>query len=412
MTSTARISDRSTSAVFFDDARGVLAPLLDLRASFDIRTGALTTFDRLCQALRLNPVALFAPTQVAALVAEQHPALPVNKLPAPVSDPLLLVNGRCVLPLDVLAQLETGQAAVEERSGDLIAARLTPGDAARVLEGDRPQLDVVTVHDHVLLRKPWDVIVFRDRALAIDLQLLLRGPASDPAEFAIVAGEHDIRVDPTARVFPGAMFDVSKGPIVIDHDAELRPGAIIIGPAYVGRGSVVTEHGVMRPGTCIGPVCKVGGEVSGAIFQSHSNKAHEGFVGDTWVGQWVNLGAGTITSNLLNTYTEISAVAEAGLSRERTGLQFFGSVLGDHVKTAIATRLMGGSIVHTGAMWAASHALSDCVGRFAWATDAGLRLFRLPRFLDTMNAMMARRHVEPSAAYLARIESLHQQTRH
>lgn len=394
--------------VFFDDARGIIAPLADMRASFDIRTAALTTFERLTRVLDLQPLALFVPSSISALVAEVHPRIPVNSLP-PHQDhaPILLINGRCVLPLDVLVDLQPGQAAVEERSGDLIAACLPHARAVQLLAGDQSNLDVITVHDPVLIRRPWEVITFRDRALLLDLNLLLSGQAADLSNLGIVAGDHPLRVHPTARVFPGAMFDLSKGPIVIDHDAELRPGAIIIGPAYVGPSSVVTEHGVVRSNTAIGPVCKVGGEVSGAIFQGWSNKAHEGFLGDSWVGSWVNLGAGTITSNLLNTYTEVSSVADSGLSRERTGLQFFGSVLADHVKTAISTRLMGGAIVHTGAMWAASHALSDCVGRFAWVTDAGLRLFRLPRFTETMNAMMDRRNVRPSAVYLARIECLH-----
>ncbi|KAA0216726.1 MAG: hypothetical protein DYG94_13070 [Leptolyngbya sp. PLA3] len=403
------VATAGVPCAFFDDARGVIAPLADLRASFDIRTAALTTFDRLTRILNLEPIALFVPSSISALVAQEHPGLPINTLPpCDDQDAILLINGRCVLPLDVLVDLEPGQAAVEERSGDLIAARLARGRAARLLAGDPSNLDMIAVHDPVLLRRPWEIITFRDRALSLDLNVLLSGQGADLSNLAIVAGEYPLRVHPSARVFPGAMFDLSKGPIVIDDGAELRPGAIIIGPAYIGPSSVVTEHGVIRSNTAVGPVCKVGGEVTGAVFQGWSNKAHEGFLGDSWVGAWVNLGAGTITSNLLNTYTEISSVADAGLSRERTGLQFFGSVLADHVKTAISTRLMGGSIVHTGAMWAASRALSDCVGRFAWVTDAGSRLFRLPRFMETMEAMMARRAMQPSPAYRALIEQLHQ----
>ena len=408
MTSAGTTSGGTRSCVFLDDGRGVIAPLVDMRASFDVRTGALTTLERLRTTLGLNVVAVYVPPELTPLVSEQHPGTPINTLPdLEPETPLLLVNGRCVLPLDVLAELEPGWAVVEEASGDLVAASVEPHAAASVLTGQVPELRIVTVHDHVLVRRPWDIIKFRDQALAIDLGILLAGPCGDPGSVAIVAGDHPIRIDPTATVFPAAMLDVSRGPIVIDRHAELRPGAIIIGPAYIGASSVVTEHGVIRPNTAIGPVCKVGGEVAGAILQAHSNKAHEGFLGDSWLGEWVNLGAGTITSNLLNTYTEISAVAESGLSRERTGLQFFGCVLGDHVKTAISTRIMGGSVVHTGAMWAATTSLADCVPRFAWATDAGVRQFRLPRFLDTVDAMMSRRQVHASDAYRARIQRLH-----
>ncbi|GAB4384172.1 MAG: GlmU family protein [Phycisphaerales bacterium] len=400
---------RKRPAIFLDDGRGLIAPLVDMRACFDVRTGALTTMERLQAALGLDVIACYVPAELAPLVAEEHPGVPINTLPAlePQTE-VLLVNGRCVLPLDVIAELEPGWAAVEEASGDLIAACVDPLTAASVLAGQVPPCRIVTVHDHVLLRRPWDVIRFRDQAVAMDLEILVAGPSIDPAGLAIVAGEHPIRIDPSARVFPGAVLDASKGSIVIDRNAELRPGAVIIGPAYVGVSSLVTEQGVIRPNTAIGPVCKVGGEVSGAVIQGYSNKAHEGFLGDSWVGQWVNLGAGTITSNLLNTYSEISAVAEPGFGRERTGLQFFGCVLGDHVKTAIATRIMGGSVVHTGTMWAAASPVAGCIARFAWSTDAGVRQFRLARFLETMDAMMARRQVRASDAYRDRIRRLHE----
>jgi hypothetical protein len=144
------------------------------------------------------------------------------------------------------------------------------------------------------------------------------------------------------------------------------------------------------------------------VFQGFANKVHEGFLGDSWVGEWTNLGAGTTNSNLLNTYSEVAAQLEPGGSRERTGETFLGAMIGDHVKTAIGTRIMTGSVVHSGAMWAASKAISGCVGRFAWVTDDGDRQYRLTKFLDVMRQVMSRRDVEPSDAYLARLRLLHE----
>jgi UDP-N-acetylglucosamine diphosphorylase/glucosamine-1-phosphate N-acetyltransferase len=393
--------------VFFDDARGVIGPLTDLRASFEVRTGALTTAQRLAAALALDPVAVYAPPGLGPLVATRW-SVPVNTLPdAPPSEPILVVNGRCTLPLDVLSDIEPGMAAVEEHSGDLVCARLDAAEVVRLMAGENPAREIITIHDRVLLARPWDVIATRDRAIDIDLAILLGGPARDPSDAVTVLGENPVRVDPAASIAPGAVLDATAGPVVIEHHATLRPGAIIIGPAVVGPSSTVAEHAVIRAHTAVGPVCKVGGEIAGAIFQAYSNKAHDGFVGDSWIGEWVNLGAGTTTSNLLNTYSEISAVAERGMSRERTGLTFFGCVLGDHTKTAIGTRIMTGSIVHTGAMWAATEPISECVDRFAWSTNAGDKRFRLPRFFETMDAMMARRDQSAGPVYRARIESLH-----
>lgn len=398
----------SRPCVFFDDGAGLLGVQTDLRASFEVRTGALSTAQRLCSVLGLRPIAVFAPSGVAEVIADRW-STPVNAMPESAPDePVLVVNGRCTLPLDVLEDIEPGQAAIEEHSEDLICARLLPSEVSRLMAGEDPSREKFTIKDRVLAARPWDVIASRDRAIAMDLNILMGGPARDPSDAAIVMGEHPIRVDPSARLAPGVVLDASVGPIVIEHHAHIRPGAILVGPVVIGPSSTVTEGALIRGGAVIGPVCKVGGEVVGVIFQGHANKAHDGFLGDSWVGEWVNLGAGTVGSNLLNTYSEVSAVPAAGESRERTGRTFFGCVLGDHVKTGISTRIMTGAVVETGAMWAATAPITDCVRRFTWMTDAGMKRFRLPRFLETMDAMMARREQSANNAYRARVQALHE----
>jgi UDP-N-acetylglucosamine diphosphorylase/glucosamine-1-phosphate N-acetyltransferase len=203
------------------------------------------------------------------------------------------------------------------------------------------------------------------------------------------------------------VLDSEHGAIHVAEHAVVRPGAVLIGPCYVGPHSTVLERATIRPGTAIGPWCKVNGEVGGTIFQGYANKAHDGYLGDAYVGEWVNLGAGTTVSNLLNTYSEVIAKATPGGSNERTGETFLGPVIGDHVKTAICTRVMTGSILHTGSMFATTAAVSGCVGPFTWATDEGQRVYRLDKFLEVARAAMERRKVEPSEAYIAALAALH-----
>ncbi len=114
-----------------------------------------------------------------------------------------------------------------------------------------------------------------------------------------------------------------------------------------------------------------------------------------------------MNSNLLNTYSEIVSQATPGGKRERTGETFLGAMVGDHVKTAIGTRIMTGSVIGTGAMWAASEAIKGCIEPFAWVTDEGRRRYRLDKFVEVLRAVMARRDLEPSDAYLARLAGLH-----
>jgi UDP-N-acetylglucosamine diphosphorylase/glucosamine-1-phosphate N-acetyltransferase len=221
-------------------------------------------------------------------------------------------------------------------------------------------------------------------------------------------GDRGLHIAATARVYPTVVLDCEHGPVVIEEHAVVRPGAVICGPAYVGPHSTVLDCAVIRGNTAIGPHCKVAGEVSGTVFQGYANKAHDGFLGDSWVGEWVNLGAGTTNSNLLNTYSEIICRATPEGPNERTGETFLGAVVGDHVKTAICTRIMTGAILHTGSMFATTAPISGTVARFTWATDAGSRAYRFDKFLDVARAAMARRKVEPSAAYIERLRALHE----
>jgi hypothetical protein len=143
------------------------------------------------------------------------------------------------------------------------------------------------------------------------------------------------------------------------------------------------------------------------IFQGYSNKSHDGHLGDSWVGEWVNFGAGTTNSNLLNTYGEVVMRLEADGRLCRTGLTFLGAIVGDHAKFAINTRIMTGSVVGTGAMIATTAAPPATVGRFAWLTDRASRTYRLEKFIDATTRMMARRNQVPSDAYIDALKALY-----
>lgn len=396
-----------TRAAFFDDGLGTLSPLNDLRPSFDIRIAALTNLERIAAALQLTIAALWVPEPLIPLARDRHDTF-INDFPTG-DDPLLLINGRCPLPLREIDELPPGSRLIESISGHTVAARLTPADAKRLMSGE-PVGQTITFEGQVLLSRPWHAKTARDLALDTDLKILAHSDCRDTPAGVTVIGDAGCMIHPQSRVYPGVTLIAEDGPIAIAHGAVIRPGAIIIGPAYVGPGSTVLERATIRPHTAIGPVCKVNGEVGGTIFQGYANKAHDGYLGDSWVGEWVNLGAGTTNSNLLNTYSPVIAQATPGASREDTRETFLGAIIGDHVKTAICTRIMTGSILHMGSMFAQSAPVSGCIGAFTWATDEGRRPYRLSKFLDVLHAVMGRRDIEPSQPYLDRIAQLHELT--
>lgn len=395
----------SHATVIFDDGRGHLGPLADLRASFEIRTGVHRLGERIAATRPKSLAAYHVPERLAALVAERADA-PVNRLPD--DEVLYLANGRWARP-DADHPLEPGEAWIEGPTGDVIAALLRRADAEYLLQsGELPErVRSIESADRRLVRHPWDVLTGLAETIEHDVLGLRLPDALVPREVGDVTGDHPIELHASATVGPQVVFDASKGPVFVDAGATIRPGAILCGPVAILRGSTVLDRALVKAATAIGPMCKVAGEVGGTVFQGCSNKGHDGHLGDAWVGEWVNLGAGTTNSNLLNTYGEVSVRTEPEGPRRRTGRAFVGCFLGDHVKTAIGTRIMTGTVVGTGAMIATSTPPPSTVRRFAWLTDDGASSYRWPRFETAARAMMDRRDVTPSDAMLDALRTLH-----
>ncbi|MFN7020364.1 MAG: putative sugar nucleotidyl transferase [Phycisphaerales bacterium] len=386
------------TTIIFDDGKGLLSPLTDLRPAFCIRTGAFTTLERLQRLSGFRIVGWESPEQTRGLIRE------LVSLPCIVDVLLeqtcLVLNGRCPLPPADLASLPLGSAVVEQRTGDLIAAHVEPGGVAAAARSETSGLSVTATAEHVLIGRPWQVRTFRDACISHDLKVLVG-----------CAGGRNVVVSPTAKVHPTVVLDDEAGPIVIGDHAVVRPGAIICGPAFIGSNTTVLDRCLIKPNSAIGPACKVAGEIGGTIFQGYANKAHDGHLGDSYVGEWANLGAGTTNSNLLNTYGEVIARpfgADGSVGgNERTGERFLGTLIGDHTKLAICTRIMTGAIIGTGTMWAASAPVSSTIAPFSWVTDSGTRTYALRKFSEVMETVMARRNVTPGPAYLEAIEHLH-----
>jgi UDP-N-acetylglucosamine diphosphorylase / glucose-1-phosphate thymidylyltransferase / UDP-N-acetylgalactosamine diphosphorylase / glucosamine-1-phosphate N-acetyltransferase / galactosamine-1-phosphate N-acetyltransferase len=416
----------ATPVVIIEHPQPLLSPLADLRPQCCIRTGALTLLERLQEQAAsqrdIEILGMICPPSRDALYAQQT-GLPVN--PSDLPRECLCLMSHCVLLPQEALSLGTSASLVYD--DQIFAARTNPSRFIAALA--EPSSSPLTAQALGLtplaaawprvLSRPWSVRTHRDAALAHDLALLTAAAPAQPAALprvhnvsgatilALPAGP-GLHMHPLAKVYPGTIFDCEHGAIALDAHAVVRPGAILIGPCYVGPNSTVLERATIRPGTAIGPWCKVNGEVGGTIFQGYANKAHDGYVGDSFVGEWCNLGAGTTTSNLLNTYSETIAKANPDARNERTGEVFLGCIFGDHTKTAICTRIMTASVLHTGSMFATTAAVSGTVPRFRWATDAGVSDFRIDKFIDVMKTQMARRKIVPSEAYVAALQHLAQ----
>ncbi|MEM0925903.1 MAG: glucose-1-phosphate thymidylyltransferase, partial [Planctomycetota bacterium] len=140
-----------------------------------------------------------------------------------------------------------------------------------------------------------------------------------------------------------AVVDASDGPIVFDQDVSVGPFCFLAGPVYAGRKTRVIEHAALKDAVALGHTVKIGGEVEASVIEPYSNKQHHGFLGHSYLGSWINLGAGTCNSDLKNTYGKINV--DYGGEKVPTGMQFFGCVIGDYSKTAINTSIFTGKII-------------------------------------------------------------------
>ena len=394
----------------FDDGGGSFGPLTDLRASFDLRTGPLTTAARLQRQAQLPILAVCVPDAITELQRECGES-PVNGAPEGAG-PFLLLNGR----LDALGgpPPDLGTAEIDAKTGAILRATLDAPTATEWIAGG---VDAAAIPDGVaqvkrsdlrLLEYPWEILDAAAANVQTDLELIADDTfVSAPGDITTI-GEGDIRIAADAEIDPGTVLDARNGPILIGREARIGANAVIVGPTCVGDGGIVGPHTHLKAGTVTGPRCRLGGEIGGTVFQGYANKSHHGHLGDSWVGEWANLGAGTVNSNLLNTYGEVPIRLDADGPNIRSGRTFLGCLIGDHVKTAIGTRIMTGTVLGTGSMIACSEPPPSCTRRFSWLSDKGERRYRFDKFMDVATLVMSRRDRTPGEAYIARLATLHE----
>lgn len=238
----------------------------------------------------------------------------------------------------------------------------------------------------------WQVVVENKRLLALNLGYFKTGFREiRPGVFAAA----------TVQLAPSAICDTTGGPIVLSNSVVVRELAVLRGPLFVGTGTIIHSFSEVKDSSCIGEVCRIGGEVEACVVQGYSNKQHYGFLGHSYVGEWVNLGAGTTNSDLKNTYGEIK------MQGKPTGQQFLGSIIADGAKTAI------GSVIYTGKVLGVN---AHVYGRAAsdvpsFSSAVGERLVELPLEVaqKIQTAMATRRGVEITV-YNGMLEYVHKAT--
>lgn len=372
----------------YDDERArAFAPFALTRPVSELRAGAVLIRHRWESAAGEKASGSIVPAHLHDFEELDAPSAARGELPLGS----IVANSRCVVSLGAIPRdVETWICG-----GRVAAVRLARAVRVRDLGEGRVALDELAgaggeVQDvgGRWMDEVWDFI--RDLGAQLTEDIAAVGPNLETAipEHAVVIGAHPLYVEIGAHVEPQVCFDLTAGPILVLRGATVQAFTRLVGPCAVGEGSTVVGDRIAN--CAIGDLCKVRGETSSTIMLGHSNKGHEGFVGHSYLGRWVNLGAGTTTSNLKNTYGTVSLWTPGG-TRD-TGLQFLGTLFGDHVKTGIGLRLTTGTVLGAGAN-VFDRMPPKLVAPFAWGGEMPYGRFELAKFLAVAERMMARRHV-------------------
>jgi UDP-N-acetylglucosamine diphosphorylase/glucosamine-1-phosphate N-acetyltransferase len=382
--------------VLFDEPiiRQDLLPFTFTRPVAEVRVGILTLTEK-WKKLTGGDVSFFTQPYLSA------------KYPSKLSNDNYFINGAVVADsafIDKLKQLKFGEGLL---AGETLLATRT--DSLAVPPG--ASLKPIQYAGTTLIDKPWKIFQLNGAQIRTDFSLLTKGRKS--------AGISDVhtRVYNPENIFMeegatvrAAILNAENGPIYLDKNSQVHDGAMIRGPFYLGEGSHVNMGAKVRGDTTVGPQSKIGGEVSNVVIFGYSNKAHDGFLGNSVIGEWCNFGADSNTSNLKNNFEFVKVWSYRTKKFESTGLQFCGLLMGDHSKCGINTMFNTGTVVGVSANIFGAGFPRTFIPSFSWGGAQGYITYKIEKAFETALKAMERRNVPLSEVDKEILREVYRQT--
>jgi UDP-N-acetylglucosamine diphosphorylase/glucosamine-1-phosphate N-acetyltransferase len=371
------------NVVLFDDEwRFNLFPLTYTRPAGAIRIGILTIAEKWA-------------THLNAKVSHKTAAYLSNKFPAHVEAENIFINGR-YLPDEALinAIKNLGKDEMLMDHDKVVACTLGKDEATAFLN------DNASLAEHKVvaftgtmqhISKCPDIFSMNGSELEKDFAAITKGRKSAPisATNTVMAPEKVFLEE--GAIVECAVLNGSSGPIYIAKDAEIMEGSLVRGPFSLGEHSQLKLGAKIYGPTTIGPHCKVGGEVNNCVIFGYSNKAHDGFIGNSVIGEWCNLGADTNTSNLKNNYAEVKLWNYPAEKYLKTGMQFCGTIMGDHSKCGINTMFNTGTVIGVSANIFGAGYPRNFIPDFSWGGAQGFETFSIAKSFEVAKIVFSRR---------------------
>lgn len=398
-----------------------LYPLTKTRPVFGLRCGKYTIEDRILTFFpgEIEQISYIVRPEIEQVCKKKSQDPDKVSFNIPEREPCLLLNGKVLFEeatiSRILSKIDEQAPAIwlcENTWAAVFLPEVETGfDIYNLIEGniDLSIFPNQKYLDVPIINYPWDLVQHNSRMIRKDYSSLekrltrLKYPPL-PGQVAVLRGDN-LMIGSNVDIYPFVTLDCSRGPIIIGDNVTVESGAFIQGPVSIEDNCLISANTKIYRNTTLGDTCKVGGEISHSIIHGFSNKRHSGFLGNSYIGKWVNLGAGTNNSNMKNNYNKIS-VSRDGEEIE-TGSQFIGLFMGDHSRSAISTRFNTATFVGVGCNIFGNGIPPKEIPDFTWGGIESFDLYDFQKFVENANRMMIRREVQLSNEEKTLLKSLH-----
>jgi len=389
-----QIMDRNLHNIYiYEDSQwSNLSPIVDNRPTFEIKCGAFSCLKRINILLPDAKIHLIVRNELVDITRENYPGYTVN--------PDEMLDGYWFLG-NALWSRKTIQKIINSSSTRFISNKRLVGASLKKIDSEkwinnggplsnfnfdfgRAQEIKITLIDYL-----WDALRFSPNQIIEDSAYFNLGSLNGLMEKGKGINTDNIFIDETVELGYQNVVDASDGPVIIAEKTKIKPFCYLAGPLYIGPNCTIQPNSILKGGTVIGKHSSIGGEISQSIIHGFSNKSHYGYLGNSYLGSWINLGAGTTNSNLKNNYSEISMmINNATWNSKQLKL---GCFIGDYTSTGINTKINTGTILGICSNIVSDTTVPKLIGPFTWLVDQKIMKYDLEKLLKTLEIVKNRR---------------------
>jgi UDP-N-acetylglucosamine diphosphorylase/glucosamine-1-phosphate N-acetyltransferase len=388
--------------IFEDENYTNLQPLVYSRPVYDLLCGVESLKQRIISNYGNVKVSLHCRPYLEETVKRNNLDYLVNRIE---DTECLFINGRNIAPqnLSELLPHSCSEDKVFVNEDTVVAAYLTGTNLKYKSSHIKDLFSIddfnnlpVKILDIKCANYLWDIIFYNGTQISLDFNrfkmINKENFVNQVEHYVHLVNKENIFIGKNVIIKPGVVIDASDGPVIIDDDVFIYPNSFIEGPCFIGASSKIKAGATIYGNTSIGKVCKIGGEVEGSVFMDYSNKQHAGFIGHSYIGSWVNLGAGTNNSDLKNNYSIIKI--KLNNKEVDSNHRFLGMMIGDHSKSAINTKFNTGSVIGFSCNIFLSGFPDKYVPSFSWGGDSSSKVYDVNKALETARIVINRRKID------------------